>query len=154
MAKKVVSMEALKNFVRKEASVYLKRPNVTSIGIGYKQKDGKPTKELSIQFTVGRKVAPEALETIGAAELPKAFTIDGVEVPTDVIERRFETHLREVKMEVKLEAASPRKSVVDPIAPGVSIGHPSISAGTAGCVVYDMATGTPYVLSNWHVLQG
>jgi endonuclease G len=43
---------------------------------------------------------------------------------------------------------------IDPIVPGVSIGHPRISAGTLGCVVYDASNGATYVLSNWHVLHG
>ena len=150
MAKKTVSSESLKNFVRREASRFLKQNNITSVGIGYKVKDGQPTKELSIQFTVGRKVAPEALESIDAVEIPKSFLIDGVQVPTDVIQRNFEKSFREVK----LEAAYSRKIVANPVVPGVSIGHPSITAGTAGCVVYDVDTGTPYVLSNWHVLNG
>jgi endonuclease G, mitochondrial len=28
------------------------------------------------------------------------------------------------------------------------------SAGTIGCIVYDRTNGTPYILSNWHVLHG
>jgi endonuclease G len=154
MTKKTVSMEALKSFVRKEGCRFLKQPNVTSVGIGYKVKDGKPTEQLSIQFTVGRKVAPEVLEAIGATELPESFVIDGVEVPTDVIQRSYDTDAKEVKLKAKLEAASSRKAVANPIVPGISIGHPSISAGTVGCVVYDAQTGAPYILSNWHVLNG
>lgn len=154
MAKKTASMESLKDFVRKEAPRFLKQPNVTSMGVGFKIKDGQPTKEVCIQFTVGRKVAPEALENIGATELPKSFLIDGVEVPTDVIQRTYETTAHEIKVETKLEAAAPRKTAIDPVVPGISIGHPSISAGTAGCVVYDATTGAAYILSNWHVLNG
>jgi len=154
MLKKTVSIEALKSFVRRESSQFLKQENVTSVGIGYKIKDGKPTKELSIQFTVGRKVAPEGLEAICTTELPKSFVIEGVEIPTDVIQRSFGANAREIKIEAKLEAASLRKVAANPIVPGVSIGHPSISAGTAGCVVYDAQTGAPYILSNWHVLNG
>jgi endonuclease G, mitochondrial len=132
MAKKIISTENLKNFVRKESARFLKQENITSIGIGYKIKDGKPTKELSIQFTVDLKVAPEEIESIGSAEIPKSFTIDGVEVPTDVIQRSYDLSAKEVK-----SAAVPkRKIAINPIVPGVSIGHPSISAGTAGCVVY------------------
>lgn len=154
MTKKTVSMEALKSFVRKESPNFLKQDNITSVGIGFKIKDGKPTKKLSIQFTVGKKVAPEGLEAIGATELPKFFVIDGVEVPTDVIPRTYDTHAREVKLSAKLEAASVRKAVANPIVPGVSIGHPSVSAGTVGCVVYDAQSGAPYILSNWHILNG
>lgn len=150
MVKKSVSTETLKNFVRKEAFHFLQQENITSIGIGYKIKDGKPTKELSIQFTVGRKVAPEGIESIGSVEIPKSFVIDGVEFPTDVIQRRYDLSAREVK----LETVPKRKIAINPVIPGVSIGHPSISAGTAGCVVYDASNGASYILSNWHVLQG
>lgn len=57
---KAVTVEALKSYVRKEAPHFLEKPNVTSVGIGYKQVAGKATRELCIQFTVGRKAAPEA----------------------------------------------------------------------------------------------
>jgi endonuclease G len=150
MVKKSISTETLKNFVRKEASYFLQQENITSIGVGYKIQDGKPTKELSIQFTVGRKVAPEEIESIGSVEIPKSFTIDGVEVPTDVIQRSYDLSAREVKP----EAVPKRKMAINPVVPGVSIGHPKISAGTAGCVVYDASNGASYILSNWHVLQG
>jgi endonuclease G, mitochondrial len=150
MAKKKLSMESLKAFVRSQAPEFLKRANVTSVGIGYKEKDGKPTKQLSIQFTVGRKMAPEVLETLAEPELPKSFNVNGVDVPTDILERRYEKALKLVAA----EDAPTRKRAIDPIVPGVSVGHPDISAGTVGCVVYDAHSGTPYILSNWHVLNG
>ena len=43
-------MEELKQFVRTQGKDYLQHRNITSVGIGYKQKDGQPTKELAIQF--------------------------------------------------------------------------------------------------------
>jgi hypothetical protein len=46
---------ALREFIRTEGSTYLKDPNVTSIGVGYKVRGGKQTKEISIQFTVATK---------------------------------------------------------------------------------------------------
>jgi endonuclease G, mitochondrial len=150
MAKQPVSMESLKTFVRKEAVHSLQQENITSIGIGYKIKGGKPTKELSIQFTVGRKVAPEEIESIGAVQIPESFVIDGIAVPTDVISRSYDLSAKSVES----VAAPKRKMVVNPVIPGVSIGHPLISAGTAGCVVYDASNGVPFILSNWHVLQG
>jgi endonuclease G, mitochondrial len=150
MAKQSVSMESLKTFVRKEAVHSLQQENITSIGIGYKIKGGKPTKELSIQFTVGRKVAPEEIESIGAVQIPESFVIDGIAVPTDVISRSYDLSAKPVES----VAAPKRKMVVNPVIPGVSIGHPLISAGTAGCVVYDASNGVPFILSNWHVLQG
>jgi endonuclease G, mitochondrial len=150
MSKKSASMESLKAFVRKEATHFLQQENITSVGIGYKVKAGKPTKELSIQFTVTSKVAPEELASIDAIEIPKAFTIDGIEVLTDIIARSYDLSAKAVKP----EALPQRKVAINPVVPGVSIGHPSISAGTAGCVVYDANSGVPFILSNWHVLQG
>ena len=38
--------------------------------------------------------------------------------------------------------------------PVISISHIDGSAGTFGALVYDAMTGTPYILSNWHVLHG
>ena len=50
--------------VRQVADEYLKDPNINSVGIGHKMKDGKRTGELALQFTVGQKLAPEALEAV------------------------------------------------------------------------------------------
>jgi endonuclease G len=147
---KSITVEALKPFVRKIAPHYLDQPNVTSVGIGYKQVAGKPTKQLSIQFTVGKKAAPEALEALGTERLPEMLEVDGIKVPTDVIERAYDVHLRAPAALRKPN----RKKRLDPIVPGVSIAHIEVTAGTAGAVVYDARTGAPYVLSNWHVLQG
>jgi endonuclease G, mitochondrial len=151
MARKSISTETLKNFVRKEAPHFLKQENITSVGIGYKIKDSQRTETLSVQFTVGRKVAPEVLESIGAVEIPQSFTIDGVEVPTDVIPRSYDLSAKEVKLEVMPQQ---RKAALNPIVPGISVGHPKLSAGTVGCVAYDAMNGEPFILSNWHVLQG
>ncbi|MFM7318821.1 MAG: DNA/RNA non-specific endonuclease, partial [bacterium] len=151
---KQVSVEDLKKFVRREASRYLTQKNVTSVGIGYRQTEGKPTDELAIQFTVAQKVKPEALESIGATMLPKSIKIGGVEVPTDVLQRSYRQSFREISLEAAKPKTDNRRVAIDPVVPGVSIGHPSISAGTAGCVVYDAASGKPYLLSAWHVLQG
>lgn len=147
---KSITVEALKPYVRKVAPHYLEQANVTSVGIGYKQVAGKPTKELAIQFTVGKKVAPEALEALGAERLPEKLIVNGIEVPTDVIERSYDTQAR-----AQAGARKPNRKIrLDPIVPGVSIAHVDVSAGTVGAVVYDARTGAPYVLSNWHVLHG
>ncbi len=143
-------MEGLKQFVRARGAEFLRDKNISSVGVGYKVKDGKPTKEISIQFTVKQKALPEALESVGTEMIPSSFTIEGVEVPTDVLQRTFRPSYRPV-----VEAAAPdRKSRIDPIVPGVSVAHKNVSAGTIGCIVYDGRDGTPYILSNWHVLHG
>lgn len=142
---------SLRQFIRTRGPSYLTDPNVTSIGIGYRQKDDETVKELTLQFTVDVKTSePEVLEALGTTELPETIEVDGVEVPTDVIQRSYTTQFR-----VVAEAEGPiRKQRLDPILPGASVGHVEVSAGTIGCIVFDKNDATPYVLSNWHVLHG
>jgi endonuclease G len=144
------STEKLKQFIRTRGADYLFDKNITSVGIGYKQEGGKPTKELAIQFTVDRKLSPERLELLGTEEIPRSIVVDGVEYPTDVIERSYSKAFK-IVAEV---AAGDRKTRIDPIVPGVSVANKKISAGTLGCIVFDKEKGTPYMLSNWHVLHG
>lgn len=143
-------MSALRDFVRTRGPGFLQDPNVTSVGVGYKTVGGKRTSQLAVQFSVDEKVLPERVEALGSEPIPPSFTIDGVVVPTDVVQRKFSAEYRVVS-----ESASPdRKRRVDAVVPGVSVGNVKVSAGTLGCVVYDKDSGVPYVLSNWHVLHG
>ncbi|MFD7135090.1 DNA/RNA non-specific endonuclease [Streptomyces sp. NPDC059894] len=141
---------SLRRYIRTRGPELLEDPNITSVGIGHKVTAGRRGEQVALQFTVGSKVEPEALEGLDTAPIPETVTVDGVEVPTDVIERSYKPQFRTVA-----EVESPaRKTRLDPIAPGVSVGAVTVSAGTLGCIVFDKADGTPYVLSNWHVLQG
>ncbi|MEV0676354.1 DNA/RNA non-specific endonuclease [Actinosynnema sp. NPDC050436] len=141
---------SLRRFVRTKGAEFLRDDNVSSIGIGYKVEGGRRTDEIAVQFTVKQKAEPEALGALGTALLPESITVDGVEVPTDVLQRDYRTNFQVVAE----RTAGDRKSRVDPVAPGVSVGHVTVAAGTVGCIVYDQVDGTPYVLSNWHVLHG
>jgi endonuclease G len=143
-------MDKLKTFVRTRGSEYLKNKNITSIGIGYKIKDGKETDQICVQFTVSEKASTGVLESLGIEAIPEVVIVDGISVPTDVVKRSYEPSFR-VLPESKL---AERKTRIDPIVPGVSVGHTSVTAGTIGCIVYDKKTGMPYILSNWHVLNG
>jgi endonuclease G len=143
-------MEKLKSFVRTQGASYLRDKNISSIGVGYKRAGDKPTKELSIQFTVKKKAVPEALESLGTERIPESIKIGGVDVPTDVIERRYKPAYRIVAE----SSGGPRKTRIDPIVPGVSVANVNETAGTIGCIVFDRQDGTPYILSNWHVLHG
>lgn len=145
-----IDPEHLKQAVREAADTYLDHPNVTSVGIGIRSVRGKPTGEMCIQFTVGRKVEPQLLAAEGIPPLPSSITVDGVKIPTDVVERRFKPSWQLVAQAEK----DPRKLRQDPLVPGISICHPSGTAGTLGCIVYDRREGRPHILSNWHVLQG
>ena len=143
-------VESLKEFVRSKGRDYLSDKNISSIGVGYKRKDGKRTDQISIQFTVDKKASPEVLESLGTNEIPEFIVVNGVEVPTDVIQRNYKTDIK-----VVAEASpSPRKSHINPIVPGVSVASKKVTAGTIGGIVFDMQDGTPYILSNWHVLNG
>lgn len=148
--KKTETPQALRRFVRTRGAGYLRDPNVSSIGIGHKVSGGKVTGEVAIQFTVRQKAEPEQLAALGTALLPDTIEVDGVAVPTDVLQRDYRVEFRVLQE----TAVDPRKTRVDPVVPGVSVGHVRVSAGTVGCVVYDREDGTPYVLSNWHVLNG
>jgi endonuclease G len=142
--------EKVQAAVRQVADEYLKDPNINSVGVGFKEVDGKRTEQLSLQFTVGTKIAPEALEAAPTREIPKQITANGIDFETDVVERRFEKHPTAQEPPEKSE----RKRRLDPIVPGISIGHVDSTAGTLGCFVKDTATGELRLLSNWHVLQG
>lgn len=143
-------MLAMRDFVRSRGPEFLKDKNISSVGVGYKSKSGKVTKTIAIQFTVARKALPEQLEALGTAPIPSSFEIGGVTVPTDVVQRQFDI---EYRMVTEL-AGNVRKSRQDPVVPGISIANHRETAGTFGCIVYDNKNGTPYVLSNWHVLHG
>ena len=140
---------ALRTFIRTRGSAYLRDPNISSIGVGYKKRVGQDTNEIAIQFTVADKAQPEALAAMGTRLIPETITVDGVAVPTDVVQRVYRPSFKVVAEAVH----SDRKKRIDPVQPGVSVGHVEVSAGTIGAVVYD-ADGTPCVLSNWHVLHG
>ncbi|RPF30386.1 DNA/RNA non-specific endonuclease [Streptomyces sp. TLI_185] len=141
---------SLKQYIRTRGPDLLADPNVSSVGIGHKIKNGTRGKQVVLQFTVKSKAEPEALEALGTTRIPDTITVDGVEVPTDVIERSYQPHFRMVAEVEKPE----RKTRLNPITPGASVGGVTVSAGTIGCIVFDKTDGTPYVLSNWHVLQG
>lgn len=153
------SESELVELVRTRARGYLRLPNVTSVGVGYRTVDGKVTDELAIQFTVGKKLSPEAVITEGLTMLPEVIVAeDGTEVPVDVVERSFKPSYQivEPRYATAEDVASPaqRRQRLDPVRPGISVANVHGSAGTIGGIVFDASNGTPYILSNWHVLHG
>lgn len=145
--------------VRRHRDRVLRLPNVVGCGWGHKQVGSKRTGREGLVVFVRKKVPLAQLKA--AHVVPEQ--LDGV--PTDVIE------IGEVKM---LGAAGPtlttgsrrgdggtrpdcpedvdRMACIRPAPAGVSIGHLSVTAGTFGAVVYDRATGEPFILSNNHVV--
>ncbi len=156
-----ISEQDVINIVRSKAQVLLRQPNITSVGVGYKVKDGKTTNKLSVQFTVGKKLALEQLEAEGIKQLPTSFEMEnGVKIPVDVIKREYEAHyeiVSDTEAERLAEEQTDRqkyRSRHDPVLPGISVSHIDGTAGSIGAIVYDNDTGQPYILSNWHVLHG
>jgi len=122
-------MRAALSGVRREL---LAREYVVAAGIGYKTVGGKRTDELSIVCSVVKKV-PEAL--LATDDLVPG-EIRGI--PTDVVETGI------------LRAQLERTDRWRPAPGGVSIGHPSVTAGTLGCLV--RKNGETLILSNNHVM--
>lgn len=143
--------QAMQAAVRQVADEYLKDPNINSVGVGYKVKDGQRTGELALQFTVGQKVAPEGLEAVTTRPIPQTIEANGIKFTTDVVEREF----RRQPVAVESGDTKPeRKRRIDPMVPGVSVGHVRSTAGTFGCLVNENESGQTRMLSNWHVLHG
>ena len=140
----------LREFIRVRGQAYLKDPNVSSIGVGYKVVDGTATDQISVQFTVHRKLPIDELAPQGTHALPESIEVEQLAVPTDVLEVSY------VPSYVLVPEAAPsaRTKRHDPVVPGVSISNETTSAGTLGAIVYGREDGTAYGLSNWHVLHG
>ena len=129
MNRSMDDMRAALSGVRREL---LAREYVVAAGIGYKTVGGKRTDDLSIVCSVVKKV-PEAL--LATDDLVPG-EIRGI--PTDVVETGI------------LRAQLERTDRWRPAPGGVSIGHPSVTAGTLGCLV--RKNGETLILSNNHVM--
>ncbi|MDD1646935.1 MAG: S1 family peptidase [Methanomicrobiales archaeon] len=129
MNRSMDDLRAALSGVRREL---LAREHVVAAGIGYKTVGGKRTDELSIVCSVVKKV-PEAL--LATDDLVPG-EIRGI--PTDVVETGI------------LRAQLERTDRWRPAPGGVSIGHPSVTAGTLGCLV--RKNGETLILSNNHVM--
>jgi endonuclease G, mitochondrial len=143
-------MAKLKRYVRANAESFLADPNITSIGIGYKRTAGQDTSKLAIQFSVRAKVVPEGLPALGSRMIPTTIKIDGLTVPTDVIERSYRPAYRTIVASAKDE----RRARADTVRPGISVGCRTTTAGTLGTFVRDRQSRQLVMLSNWHVFQG
>ena len=138
--------------IRYGAMKWLSR-DVTTVGFGRRQVDGKFTDELAIQFTVRRKLPKLKLKAVGVAALPQTISILGhPPIRTDVVQGVFGTTGGGSNTGSDPLGVT-RRSRLDPVRPGSSIGHFASAAGTLGCIVRD-DRGAQYALSAWHVLGG
>jgi hypothetical protein len=114
----------------------LRRAGVVGVGVGYRESQGGLTDELALVALVEQK---KPLEALSASEL----------IPREM--GGMKTDVQAVGKLRALQLTSPKGRFRPTIAPGVSIGHYLITAGTLGAVVYDRATGEAFLLSNNHV---
>lgn len=125
---------------------WLQRPGVTAVDLGFKWTDGHMTDQLAIRVHVHEKRP--------LAEIPESqifpSTIDGV--PVDVLQATYGIQSQPDSGSQLEAAAGNREDRFAEIPLGVSIGCPHVSAGTLGAKVYDIASGSAMILSNWHVL--
>ncbi len=136
---------------------YASRPGVTGIDIGQKLTDGVPDDAAGLVVRIHmREKRPRG--TLGRGEL---IPVRLAGVRTDVVQCAY------VEEAIGLappdsapddepptdETIATRAHRIDPVRPGVSIGHVDGSAGTLGMVVLDRATGAPCLLSAAHVLR-
>ena len=118
---------------RQVLSDILARQNVLGVGLGYKERDGKISDELSLIISVAKKLPVEQLAPQDL--IPKAFQ----GLITDVVETGY----------IRAFPENPRARR-RPAQPGISVGHHAITAGTFGLLV--QRDGVPFILSNNHVL--
>jgi len=109
-------------------------PNVTGVGIGYKEVRGKKTDQLSLVVFVQNKVSVNHLTAFHC------------------VPQKIDEHYTDVIETGSIRFQFDRQARVRPAVPGVSIGHYRVTAGTFGALVYDQATGRPMILSNNHIL--
>ena len=143
-------VERLEEYVRAHAEGLMDDPNITSVGVGYKQVGGHPTEVLAIQFTVASKILPQGLTIAPTRPIPPTIKIGGVDVPTDVIERTYAPAY-------EIRPPKPKDSVrrrAQTLQPGMSVGGAETGGGSIGCFVKDRQANRMVLLSNWHVLHG
>lgn len=145
-----ITPDRLEDYVRAHAEGLMDDPNITSVGVGYKEVAGAKTPTLAIQFTVASKIQPQDLTGAPTKRIPATLRVGSVDVPTDVIERSFAPsyELRQAKPK------DPQRRRAQTLQPGMSVGGSATGGGTIGCFVTDRRSGGRVLLSNWHVLQG
>lgn len=120
-------------------------PHVVGTAVGKKRVDGRKTDETCIVVFVDRKI-PET-ELADGEIVPETVDCDGETLSTDV------QQVGEISAQAipAVDRQSERTGRQRPAPPGVSIAHPSISAGTLGSPVLETEGGKRVVLTNAHV---
>lgn len=123
----------------------LKTPNVTAIGIGYKNVGGETDfTTIALKIFVERKLPLDEVRKRNLPEIPPV--IGGVVTDVEEMPRQ-----RPV-----VGGSGSRDDRRDPIVGGLTVGVNTkpFWYGTLGAIVFDRTTGEQMVLSNQHVLDG
>jgi hypothetical protein len=131
------------------AAVLRKIPNVTAIGMGGRERDGRPTGEIVIKVFVNRKKPPH--EVPPGEMIPSHF--EGV--PTDVVEMGPPVpNLDPVPGSVVPPSPNEMEVLLsDPLEGGTVLVAGNSPRGTLGCFLRDKEDGTAvYALTNAHVV--
>ena len=124
--------------IQKTAVPWISGRGIQGVGIAPKVTKGELQDEIVLKIYVEKKLPKSKVRYVVPGEIP--FPGLGISVATDVEEIG----------KVEPEVFSGR---VRPASPASSIGHPSVSAGTFGCLVRKRGTTTGlYILSNSHVI--
>jgi hypothetical protein len=129
------------------AAVLRKIPHVTAIGMGGRERDGRPTGEIVIKVFVNRKKPPH--EVPPGEMIPSQFE----DVPTDVVAMTPPVpHLDPVPGSVA-PGGDLDMDKTEPLEGGIILGVEPNGNGTLGCFLRDKNDGTVYGLTNAHVLD-
>lgn len=121
-------------------------PHVVGTGIGKKRIGGQKTDETSLVVFVDRK-RPET-ELAENERVPRTVNLDDGTTSTDVQQVGDVTTQAMVD---PVDRQSERTDRYRPAPAGVSVAHPSVSAGTLGSTALETADGETVVLTNAHV---
>lgn len=119
-------------------------PHVVGTAVGKKRVDGERTDEDCVVVFVDRKV-PET-QLADEEVVPGTVDCDGEEFSTDVQEVGNVTALS-----LRPASEAERTERLRPAPGGVSLAHPSLSAGTMGSTALETEDGETVVLTNAHV---
>jgi hypothetical protein len=138
---------------RVAAAYYMSNPRVSLIDVGWKERDGKPTEELSVRIHLINKPTEAAFESFSMQN--EALIIDKDKIPfkVDFIKAKYRLH--SYRWPTPYTDVNERARSCDPLRGGISISNGRFyNYGTLGGIVSDKVTGEAMILSNWHVLAG
>jgi hypothetical protein len=123
------------------------RRDINLIDMGEVIKAGEVV-PLAIRYHVTKRLTTQELTDRGINLLPTE--INGFK--TDVIKAKYQPRSLGWSTTVTSGSSTERRTPVEPVRGGISIGAEYFESGTLGGIVMDRTTRQKMILSNWHVL--